>query len=301
MISFENINQYMFNIIICELLPCNNLILFGKNYMYSYYKPIIEWNCEPESFYNKHYQNVILYKSSIIFISKRLNFSWLKKWKLGIKEFICLNDNGCCDQCDFSNLNIKLFWIESKRNIIKFSNNVEEIIYLNNILDISKLKDLKNLKKIKIYDCKFSKYEKFYSNILFDKLIINRNFSCNDGLIDITVNVNLSAQITFNCYDNLDYDKKRFFYKQLLKIKKNNFCNVKYIILKNADLNYNFMKFFNKLDRLDLINTVYDLVSLKNIILNNVNLYSLTLSVEDDNGDYSKYFESRKEILNYFN
>jgi hypothetical protein len=274
--------------------------------MYSYYIPIIEWNCEPESesFYNKHYQNLILYKfNCIIFISKRLSFNWLKKWKLGIKQFYCQTDDDCCEQYDFSNLSIKSFWIGSKKNILKFSNDVEKIIYLNNILDISKLRDLKNLKQYNIYNCKFSNYEKFYSDILFDKLIIDQDYSFRKYLIDIIVDIDLQATIIFKYYDNLDYGEKRFFNKQLLKIKKNNFCSVKYIILKNVEMDYtySFLKFFSKLDRLDLIGTDYYRapLTLKNIILNNVNLY--TLIIEDYSNNVLLSLQSREEILNYFN
>jgi len=67
------------------------------------------------------------------------------------------------------------------------------------------------------------------------------------------------------------------------------------------DYTYSFLKFFSKLDRLDLIGTDYYRapLTLKNIILNNVNLY--TLIIEDYSNNVLLSLQSREEILNYFN
>jgi hypothetical protein len=299
MISFENIDNYMFNIIIGEFLTYDEIKLFGKNYMYSYYKPNIDWNCEPNYFDKfKSSQKVILYQDPIVFLSKKLNFSWLKKWKLGIKQFYCQNDDGCKQACDFSNLSIKTFWIESKRNIIKFSNDVEEIIYLNeNILDISKLKDLKNLKKFKIYNCKFSVYEKFYSDILFDKVIITNCNIDRKNSIDIFVDINSLTNITFN------YCNESLFYKKMLEIKNDKLCNVKHIILDHVDFNSICLFFtcFTKLEKFEIIFSNYNRDILKHIILYNTNLSSLWIGSIENRNEIPLSLQSRKEILNYFN
>jgi hypothetical protein len=276
MISFNNIYHYMFNIIICELLYDDDAKILGKNYMYSYYKPDIEWYSVSK---NKCVNNYM----GILIKSKKINFNFLKKWKLGINKLSCFNFNNK-QVYDFSNLNIKKFYIACKINIVKFSNNVEEIVYNSHILDILLLKDLKYLKKYEIIDVEFLNYEKYYSNILFDKIILTKNMFKYHSPIEISVDVGSSAILMFHYHGYLD------------KIKFDNLYNVKYIMLRSCDLSNIYTQFlikFSELEKLHIVYSIYDFISLRNILLNNLNLTKLNID--------SKCFESREEIFYFCN
>jgi hypothetical protein len=289
MISFEKIDNYMFNIVICEFLTYDEIKLFGKNYMYSYYKPNIEWECI-SNYKCIEYDN---YVDRIIIRSKRLNFRWVQKWKLGINEFCYLSIEWCSNKqiCDFFNLNIKKFYFKSNINIVNFSKDTEEISCVGgSIVDMPLLNNLKNLKQYSIYNCKFSNYEKYYSNILFDKLIL---INC-----DIEYSINISVKI--NSYAILEF----YFLDYFDKLKYDNLYNVKYLTLEKCDL-FNFHIFFTKffrLERLELIDCNYKYKDMfKNIVLQNINLYSVNIQNRNFNSCDVIQLNTREEILNYFN
>jgi hypothetical protein len=291
MISFEEIKYYMFNIIICEFLIYNDIKLLGWNYLFSYHIPKIELGGDKK------------YNTGLIKINK-FDINWLKKWKY-INVFFY---NDCKEDCDFSNLNIKFLWIRSKSKTykIKFPNNVERIFSLdNNILDISSLTNLKYLKNYEIMDCNFALYEKNYSNILFDKLVMNYNtYPYNPNPINIKVEIYLCAAIQFNCFKVRD-----ICYKEFCKINHHNLYNVKYIILEDCELNKihndNFFTIFPKLEKLDLIHCNFygfymseieqeqKKIFIKNILSQNHNLNELNTNFI--------HLKSRKEILNFCN
>jgi hypothetical protein len=211
MISFEDTKYHMFNFIICEFLVYNDVKLFGKNYIHSYYKPNIglmsslkhlKSYYNPDGIYSMHDNYNI-----IIIISKNLNLNLLKKWKLGINEFSFTYNYDYKYTLDFSNLCIKKFYIVSK-NIIKFPENAEEIIYINdNFLNILNFKHLKYY----LVSCCCDTYNKCYSNLFFNKLIVDeyRLGYDNNFIYDVTFDLHT---ITFSEYDmitkiNYDYIK----------------------------------------------------------------------------------------------